>query len=219
MSMLILVNRVGEPTQEIYLDGPLTIGRAANNAISLPDEPSADRLHARVIGDGVGRLLLRCESENWVLVNGRPSTMLGLGPGTAFDIGGTHFECVEEAGRNGPGAPLPPWPEDLQTIASELLVLFRETANFHRRLDGAPAALREAEDGVREFLRTVEAAPDLDALPIVAARLSKRLAAARDEVGRPLPSRWRPDNWQRRWLAVLRGDPLKERLSSLLEGQ
>ena len=85
---------------------PVTIGRAPQCDIVIPDDQLVSSEHADVHVDSNGQLLLRdLESVNGTEVNGQSVQEAILKPGDEIAIGSTIFEVIEEAAASAPAAP------------------------------------------------------------------------------------------------------------------
>ncbi|MFA5190201.1 MAG: FHA domain-containing protein [Verrucomicrobiia bacterium] len=91
---------------------PVTIGRAPQCDIVIPDDQLVSSEHADVRVDEQGQLVVRdLESVNGTEINGEPVEESVLKPGDEIAIGSTIFEVIEEAGRPAREAEPPPPPK------------------------------------------------------------------------------------------------------------
>lgn len=96
MKQCYLAFEIGSMQKTIYpLLGPTTIGRAADNTITLPD-PMTSRNHARlVIADGKW-VVEDLGSANGIIFGGQRVERVALRSGDIFEIGGVSFRYVEK---------------------------------------------------------------------------------------------------------------------------
>jgi len=96
MKQCYLAFEIGSMQKTIYpLLGPTSIGRAADNTITLPD-PMTSRNHARlVIADGKW-VVEDLGSANGIIFGGQRVERVALRSGDIFEIGGVSFRYVEK---------------------------------------------------------------------------------------------------------------------------
>ncbi len=96
MKQCYLAFEIGSMQKTIYpLLGPTSIGRAADNTITLPD-PMTSRNHARlVIADGKW-VVEDLGSANGIIFGGQRVERVALSSGDIFEIGGVSFRYVEK---------------------------------------------------------------------------------------------------------------------------
>jgi len=96
MKQCYLAFEIGSMQKTIYpLLGPTTIGRAADNTITLPD-PMTSRNHARlVIADGKW-VVEDLGSANGIIFGGQRVERVALSSGDIFEVGGVSFRYVEK---------------------------------------------------------------------------------------------------------------------------
>jgi serine/threonine protein kinase len=93
--LILRVRRGDGSTADLYIAAGMTIGRSEANTVSLPNDESVDRSHARVEMSVDGCLCLRAQSATGPILEGGESvTELMLQPGQTFRIGGAEFECL-----------------------------------------------------------------------------------------------------------------------------
>ncbi len=84
----------GGAARDIPLDGrPLTIGRAADADVAVPD-PLVSRRHARLAPRGGRLVLVDLGSTNGTRVNGAAIREAVVGPGDRIEVGATRLEIV-----------------------------------------------------------------------------------------------------------------------------
>jgi CRP-like cAMP-binding protein len=96
MKQCYLAFEIGSMQKTIYpLLGPTTIGRAADNTITLPD-PMTSRNHARlVVADGKW-VVEDLGSANGIIFGGQRVERVVLNSGDIFEIGGVNFRYIEK---------------------------------------------------------------------------------------------------------------------------
>lgn len=96
MKQCYLAFEIGTMQKTIYpLLGPTTIGRAADNTITLPD-PMTSRNHARlVVADGKW-VVEDLGSANGIIFGGQRLDRVVLSSGDIFEIGGVSFRYIEK---------------------------------------------------------------------------------------------------------------------------
>ena len=96
MKQCYLAFEIGSMQKTIYpLLGPTTIGRAADNTITLPD-PTTSRNHVRlVIADGKW-VVEDLGSANGIIFGGQREERVVLSSGDIFEIGGVSFRYIEK---------------------------------------------------------------------------------------------------------------------------
>ena len=96
MKQCYLTFEIGSMQKTIYpLLGPTTIGRAADNTITLPD-PMTSRNHARlVVADGKW-VVEDLGSANGIIFGGQRLDRVVLSSGDVFEIGGVSFRYIEK---------------------------------------------------------------------------------------------------------------------------
>jgi CRP-like cAMP-binding protein len=96
MKQCYLAFEIGSMQKTIYpLLGPTTIGRAADNTITLPD-PMTSRNHARlVVADGKW-VVEDLGSANGIIFGGQRLERVVLSSGDVFEIGGVSFRYIEK---------------------------------------------------------------------------------------------------------------------------
>jgi hypothetical protein len=93
-AILLQVSHRDGSVAEFYLAQGMTIGRASSNTIPLPDDPEAERTHARVDIATDGMPLLRCcSAAGRIERDGSSLAELRLTPGLRFRIGQSEFVC------------------------------------------------------------------------------------------------------------------------------
>ena len=87
MNKCYLAFQVGSMKKTVYpLLGPTTIGRDANNTITIPD-PTVSRNHAKVSLQGKSWIVEDLESANGIKTNGKQVEKLVLKSGLTFNLG------------------------------------------------------------------------------------------------------------------------------------
>ena len=66
--LTLLVQQPQSPDQEFFVQRGLTIGRSPSNTICV-DDPSVERIHARVMHQPDGTMLLQAETDHARLVS------------------------------------------------------------------------------------------------------------------------------------------------------
>lgn len=103
MKLSYLAFEIGSKQKTVYpLLGPTTIGRSADNTITLPD-PTTSRNHARVVFTGGKWVVEDLGSANGILTGGQRVKKVVLKSGDTFKIGGITFRFIEKelsAGRD-----------------------------------------------------------------------------------------------------------------------
>lgn len=90
----IIVRERGGREHTIVTDGgPLTIGRASDNTLTLSDE-RVSRQHARLQARGGVLILTDLDSTNGMRVNGERYTEVALGEGDVVEVGNTTLTIV-----------------------------------------------------------------------------------------------------------------------------
>jgi CRP-like cAMP-binding protein len=96
MKQSYLAFEIGSMQKTVYpLLGPTTIGRSADNTITLPD-PTTSRNHARVIFTDGKWVVEDLGSANGILIGGQRVKRVVLKSGDAFKIGGITFRFIEK---------------------------------------------------------------------------------------------------------------------------
>jgi len=96
MKQSYLAFEIGSMQKTIYpLLGPTTIGRSADNTITLPD-PTTSRNHARVIFADGKWVVEDLGSANGILIRGQRVKRVVLRSGDTFKIGGITFRFIEK---------------------------------------------------------------------------------------------------------------------------
>jgi CRP-like cAMP-binding protein len=103
MKQSYLAFEIGSMQKTVYpLLGPTTIGRSADNTITLPD-PTTSRNHARVVFTDGKWVVEDLGSANGILIGGQRVKRVVLKSGDTFKIGGITFRFIEKellAGRD-----------------------------------------------------------------------------------------------------------------------
>jgi predicted component of type VI protein secretion system len=107
MAYLVFSSHKGEEIGRRRLDGPVTIGRAADCEVSLHDI-LLSRHHCRVESGADGWVLIDLGSKNGTAVNNRAVTRHPLSDGETFAIGRVRVRFRAEALAPGEGMTLPP---------------------------------------------------------------------------------------------------------------
>jgi hypothetical protein len=88
--------------------GTFTIGRAAENDLCLVHEPGVSKLHAKIVGQGVGYTIVDCESRNGTFVNNEAvGPQRGLRDGDEIRICGCVLRLQHAATAGVARAPAP----------------------------------------------------------------------------------------------------------------
>jgi CRP-like cAMP-binding protein len=96
MKQSYLAFEIGSMQKTVYpLLGPTTIGRSADNTITLPD-PTTSRNHARVVFTDGKWVVEDLGSANGILIGGQRVKRVVLKSGDAFKIGGITFRFIEK---------------------------------------------------------------------------------------------------------------------------
>ena len=96
MKQSYLAFEIGSMQKTVYpLLGPTTIGRSADNTITLPD-PTTSRNHARVVFTEGKWVVEDLGSANGILIGGQRVTTVVLKSGDTFKIGGVTFRFIEK---------------------------------------------------------------------------------------------------------------------------
>jgi CRP-like cAMP-binding protein len=96
MKQSYLAFEIGSMQKTVYpLLGPTTIGRSADNTITLPD-PTTSRNHARVILTDGKWVVEDLGSANGILIAGQRVKRVVLKSGDTFKIGGVTFRFIEK---------------------------------------------------------------------------------------------------------------------------
>ena len=96
MKQSYLAFEIGSMQKTVYpLLGPTTIGRSADNTITLPD-PTTSRNHARVVFTEGKWVVEDLGSANGILIGGQRVTRVVLKSGDTFRIGGVTFRFIEK---------------------------------------------------------------------------------------------------------------------------
>jgi CRP-like cAMP-binding protein len=96
MKQSYLAFEIGSMQKTVYpLLGPTTIGRSADNTITLPD-PTTSRNHARVVFTEGKWVVEDLGSANGILIGGQRVTRVVLKSGDTFKIGGVSFRFIEK---------------------------------------------------------------------------------------------------------------------------
>ncbi len=90
------VRRAGAADQEVFLQHGLSLGRNASNTLCI-DHPDVERIHAQVLRQTDGSMLLECASPTTqvVLPDGKKVHELVLKPGTTFKVGPATVRCLK----------------------------------------------------------------------------------------------------------------------------
>jgi pSer/pThr/pTyr-binding forkhead associated (FHA) protein len=90
-----LAFQIGSMKKTVYpLLGPTTIGRDANNTITIPN-PTVSRNHAKLYLKGKSWVVEDLESANGIKVDGKQVEKLVLKPGLTFQLGEISFTFME----------------------------------------------------------------------------------------------------------------------------
>jgi pSer/pThr/pTyr-binding forkhead associated (FHA) protein len=96
MKQSYLVFEIGSMQKTVYsLLGPTTIGRSADNTITLPD-PTTSRNHARIVFTDGEWVVEDLGSANGILLGGQRVKRVVLKSGDTFKIGGINFCFIEK---------------------------------------------------------------------------------------------------------------------------
>ena len=96
MKQCYLAFEIGSMQKTIYpLLGPTTIGRAADNTITLPD-PMTSRNHARLVVANGKWVVEDLGSANGIIFGGQRVERVVLSSGDVFEIGGVSFRYIEK---------------------------------------------------------------------------------------------------------------------------
>jgi CRP-like cAMP-binding protein len=96
MKQSYLAFEIGSMQKTVYpLLGPTTIGRSADNTITLPD-PTTSRNHARVVFTDGKWVVEDLGSANGILIGGQRLKRVVLKSGDTFKIGGITFRFIEK---------------------------------------------------------------------------------------------------------------------------
>jgi CRP-like cAMP-binding protein len=96
MKQCYLAFEIGSMQKTIYpLLGPTTIGRAADNTITLPD-PTTSRNHARLVSADGNWVVEDLGSANGIIFGGQRVERVVLSSGDIFEIGGVSFRYIEK---------------------------------------------------------------------------------------------------------------------------
>ena len=96
MKQSYLAFEIGSLQKTVYpLIGPTTIGRSADNTITLPD-PTTSRNHARVVFAEGKWVVEDLGSANGILIGGQRVKKVILKSGDTFRIGGINFRFIEK---------------------------------------------------------------------------------------------------------------------------
>jgi CRP-like cAMP-binding protein len=96
MKQSYLAFEIGSMQKTVYpLLGPTTIGRSADNTITLPD-PTTSRNHARVVYTEGKWVVEDLGSANGILIGGQRVKKVILKSGDTFRIGGINFRFIEK---------------------------------------------------------------------------------------------------------------------------
>jgi CRP-like cAMP-binding protein len=96
MKQSYLAFEIGSMQKTVYpLLGPTTIGRSADNTITLPD-PTTSRNHARVVFTDGKWVVEDLGSANGILIGGQRVKRVVLKSGDTFKIGGITFRFIEK---------------------------------------------------------------------------------------------------------------------------
>ena len=96
MKQCYLAFEIGSMQKTIYpLLGPTTIGRAADNTITLPD-PMTSRNHARLVVANGKWVVEDLGSANGIIFGGQRVEKVVLSSGDVFEIGGVSFRYIEK---------------------------------------------------------------------------------------------------------------------------
>jgi signal-transduction protein with cAMP-binding, CBS, and nucleotidyltransferase domain len=91
-----LAFQIGSMKKTVYpLIGPTTIGRDANNTITIPD-PTVSRNHAKLFLQGKSWIVEDLESANGIKTDGKQVEKLVLKPGLTFQLGEISFTFLED---------------------------------------------------------------------------------------------------------------------------
>jgi eukaryotic-like serine/threonine-protein kinase len=90
------VRQSGGTEQEVFLQHGLSLGRNASNGLCI-DHPDVERIHAQVMRQPDGTMLLECASPTTqvTLPDGKKVHQLVLKPGTTFKIGPATVRCLK----------------------------------------------------------------------------------------------------------------------------
>lgn len=116
-SFWLQVTEPGHPARVVTVDGPLEVGRAAQDVVL--DDPTASRHHLTVAPAEGGLLVTDAGSANGTLVDGeRITTSVVVRPGSTIRLGETELRVVEGRQTTG-GAPAAAEPVDPSHRVSE----------------------------------------------------------------------------------------------------
>lgn len=98
--LTLAVRTDGVPEQEVFLQHGLSIGRNRSNTICV-DHPDVERIHAQVIRQPDGSMLLECIEDHMQLTlpSGEHVRSLKLSPGTTFKLGTSVIRCLKRETR------------------------------------------------------------------------------------------------------------------------
>ena len=138
MPKLVLLIQ-GKPANEFPLSGGVvTIGRAADNAVQIPDD-SVSSHHAELITEGEHYVLRDIGSTNGTKVNNEqlpPGEPRKLSGGEVMKFGSV--ECrYDSEGKRPDSKPLPPVKGgvDLKTTATRPSTIFQNVSPFKKKVD------------------------------------------------------------------------------------
>jgi Zn finger protein HypA/HybF involved in hydrogenase expression len=94
--LTLQVRQPGTAEQEVFLQHGLSLGRNASNSLCI-DNPEVERIHAQVLRQADGGMLLECASSTArvLLPDGTKVNQLALKPGTTFKIGPATIRCLK----------------------------------------------------------------------------------------------------------------------------
>ncbi len=94
--LTLQVRQPGTAEQEVFLQHGLSLGRNASNSLCI-DNPEVERIHAQVLRQADGSMLLECASSTArvVMADGTKVSQLPLKPGTTFKIGPATIRCLK----------------------------------------------------------------------------------------------------------------------------
>jgi pSer/pThr/pTyr-binding forkhead associated (FHA) protein len=96
MKNCYLAFQIGSMKKTVYpLLGPTTIGRDANNTITIPD-PTVSRNHAKLFLQGQSWIVEDLESANGIKIDGKQVEKLVLKSGLTFQLGEISFTFLED---------------------------------------------------------------------------------------------------------------------------
>ncbi len=138
---------------------PVTIGRAPQCDVIIPDDQLVSSEHADVRMDENGQLVIRdLESVNGTEVNGQSIDESVLKPGDEIAIGSTIFEVIEEADRRARETEPPP-PPKRSPATEKLPVVTKPTVEEVEEEEEEERPRRKKKEEVEEVEEAVEEVP------------------------------------------------------------